>query len=188
MMIPSSVEPLYYLLALAVAALFYGYLRKQRKLRQEQMRSRHLEFLNRMQRLAVSTWDAKKLLAEIAREIRRAFDCEYTGIVLAGSRGREMEWKTEAGTAVPLPGKPLPWEQASRKQPDEKGQNQGSASKSAREGAQPNNHSQLYLPILHGKNELGALYMEKLPPKVFSGEEIETFRSLVPCTSATSAP
>ena len=179
MMIPSSVEPLYYLLALAVAALFYGYLRKQRKLRQEQMRSRLLGFLNRMQRLAVSTWDTKELLAEIAREIRRDFDCEYAGIVLASSRGGGMEWKTEAGTAMPLPGKQLPWEQAWRKQPDEKGQNQGNPSESAREGAQPNSHSQLYLPILHGKNELGALYLEKLPPKVFSGEEIETFRSLV---------
>lgn len=177
-MIPSSVEPLYYLLVLAVAALFYGYLRKQRKLRQEQVRSRHLGFLNRIQRLAVSTWDAKELLAEIAQEIRRNFDCEYAGIGLAGSRQGEMEWKTEAGTAVPMPDKQLPWEQGLRKQPGEKGQKQNDPPESAGEGAPPNNSSQLYIPILHGKNKMGVLYMEKLPPKVFPREEIETFRSL----------
>ncbi len=177
-MIPSSVEPLYYLLALAVAALFYGYLRKQRKLRQEQLRSRHLGFLNRIQRLAVSTWDAKELLAEIAQEIRRNFDCEYAGIGLAGPRHEEIEWKTEAGTAVPMPGKQLPWKQELRKEPGEKGQKQNDPPESVGEGAQPNSSSQLYLPIVHGEKNLGAFYMEKLPPKVFPEEEIETFRSL----------
>ncbi|MEE8178248.1 MAG: hypothetical protein V3T65_09670, partial [Acidobacteriota bacterium] len=154
-MIPSSMEPLYYLLALAVAVLFYGYLQKQRKLRQVRLQYRHLGFLNRIQRLAVSTWDVKELLAEIAQEIRRNFDCEYAGIGLAGSRRGEMEWKTEAGTAVPMPGKQLPWEQGLRKKPGEKSQKQNNPPDSAGEGTQPNSSSQLYLPILQGKNKMG---------------------------------
>ena len=180
-MIPSSVGLLYCLLTLAAATLFWGYLRKRRKLLLEQSRSRHLEFLNRMQRLAVSTWNTKGLLAEMVREIRREFDCEYAGIGLVGSQQEKIEWKTDDGTAVRMSGKRLPWEQIALRpsaKAGEKGQNRSDAPEAASETMSSGSRFQLCLPILHEKTPLGALYMEKLPPKVFSREEKETFRSL----------
>ena len=173
------------LLFLGSCASLYGYWREQQRHQAEQQRSRRLCFLNRIQCLAVSTFDVEEMLGMVAKEIRRDFGNDYVGIGVASldpkDKDMDMEWKAEAGVASRLLGKRFPWEEGIWGRVARDGESvllQNAELEIFREGLLDNSRSRLCLPIRHDGVTLGVLDLESLKPNAFRQEEVEVFRTV----------
>ncbi len=71
----------------------------------EQRRSRHLEFLNKISRTAISSDDPVHMLMQIAGEIQNNFSFDHIGIGLLDYGTKEIEIKAEAGLTAHARGK-----------------------------------------------------------------------------------
>ena len=146
-------------LAAVAAALLAAGRQKNRRLAQEQGRSLRLAFLNRIQRLGVSSLETDHLLSEIVGEIQRSFGFERVRIKLRSPGGEESQWKARAAQNATGSGQKGKTGKFSRKAPP-----QGKPLKIA-------------FPILVSGEKAGDILLERAG-KEFPSQEKETFEEL----------
>lgn len=150
-----------------------------RLFKEEQRRSRYLDFLNTVSKTAISSEDAEQMLAEMAGEIHKNFDFEHIGIGMLDYVTKEIEIKVEAGSTASCAGRRIPLGagiigRCARS--SEMILIQDGDAKHA--GILPDARSILCLPLTYGESLLGILNIEAHRPKAFADQEVLILRTL----------
>ncbi|MCU1306714.1 MAG: diguanylate cyclase with sensor [Acidobacteriaceae bacterium] len=146
---------------------------------QEQKRARYLAFLNGVSKIAISSQDAEKMLAEIVEQIEQNFNFDHIGVGIVDYNTKEIEIKAEAGSTDMAVGKRIPlgvgiMGRVARS--SEMVLEQGNPDHLL--GIIPGSRSVLCLPIAYGESLLGLLNVESSRENAFQSEEVLIMQTL----------
>ncbi|HUQ49491.1 MAG TPA: diguanylate cyclase [Terriglobales bacterium] len=146
---------------------------------QEQRRSRYLGFLNSVSKVAISSQDSDKMLAEIVSQIQRNFNFDHIGVGILDYNTKEIEIKAEAGTTAKAFGKRIPLGvgiMGRVARTNQRALEQGKGDHLL--GIMPESHSVLCIPISYGETLLGILNVESRKDNAFQEEEVLILQTL----------
>ncbi len=146
----------------------------------EQRRARHLAFLNNISKMAISSDDAERMMADIVSEIQKNFHYDHIGIGIMDYAAKEIEIKAEAGTTSAALGRRI-------------GLGTGVLGKVARTGVSalvqstgggplagmlPQSRAILCIPISYGETLLGVLNVESTNENAFDPQDVLILNTL----------
>ncbi|HUR36777.1 MAG TPA: diguanylate cyclase [Terriglobales bacterium] len=146
---------------------------------QEQRRSRYLGFLNSVSKIAISSQNADKMLADIVSQIQQNFHFDHIGVGILDYTTKEIEIKAEAGTTAKAFGKRIPLGVGIMGRVARTNQRileQGKGDHLL--GIMTDSRSALCIPISYGETLLGILNIESRSENAFLEEEILILQTL----------
>ncbi len=146
---------------------------------QEQRRSRYLAFLNSVSKIAISSQDADKMLAEIVAQIQQHFHFDHIGVGILDYATKEIEIKAEAGTTAKAFGKRIPLGvgiMGRVARTNQRALEQGKGEHLL--GIMADSRSVLCIPIAYGETLLGILNVESRSENAFQEEEVLILQTL----------
>jgi len=158
-----------------------GAFESARFFQEEQRRASHLALLNELTQKAAAVLNPIELLANICREVRRAFNREFARVEVADPKKNELVVEAEAGYGAELLGRRVRY-----------GEGLSGAAALSREpvlantvlrdlryiALRPGVRSALSLPLRYGQDLLGVLSLESLREYSFSRQDVLTLQSL----------
>ncbi len=147
---------------------------------EEQRRSRYLEFLNTVSRMAISSQEPEAMMADIVGEIEKNFHFDHIGIGILDYARKEIEIKAEAGNTGNDVGRRIPLGvgilgRVARSNEMALLQNVGEGRLL---GILPESKSVLCIPIAYGDTLLGVLNVESRRENAFEQQEVLILRTL----------
>ncbi|PYX94373.1 MAG: hypothetical protein DMG67_01685 [Acidobacteria bacterium] len=147
---------------------------------EEQRRSRYLEFLNTVSRMAISSQEPEAMMADIVGEIEKNFHFDHIGIGILDYGRKEIEIKAEAGNTGNDVGRRIPLGvgilgRVARSNEMALLQNVGEGRLL---GILPESKSVLCIPIAYGDTLLGVLNVESRRENAFEQQEVLILRTL----------
>jgi diguanylate cyclase (GGDEF)-like protein len=141
---------------------------------EELRRSKQLNFLNNISKMAISSEDAEQMLADIVAEIQKTFQYDHIGIGILDYVTKEIEIKAEAGATAHARGKRIPLGigivgRVARSNERALVHNSGEGQLI---GVLPDSRSVLCIPITYGESLLGVLNVESRQENAFSTQDV----------------
>ena len=141
---------------------------------EELRRSKQLNFLNNISKMAISSEDAEQMLADIVAEIQKTFQFDHIGIGILDYVTKEIEIKAEAGATAQARGKRIPLGtgivgRVARTNERLLVHNAGDGHLV---GVLPDSRSVLCIPITYGESLLGVLNVESREENAFSTQDV----------------
>ena len=141
---------------------------------EELRRSKQLNFLNNISKMAISSEDAEQMLADIVAEIQKTFQFDHIGIGILDYVTKEIEIKAEAGATAQARGKRIPLGtgivgRVARTNERVLVHNAGDGHLV---GVLPDSRSVLCIPITYGESLLGVLNVESREENAFSTQDV----------------
>jgi diguanylate cyclase (GGDEF)-like protein len=141
---------------------------------EELRRSKQLNFLNNISKMAISSEDAEQMLADIVAEIQKTFQFDHIGIGILDYVTKEIEIKAEAGATAQALGKRIPLGagivgRVARSNERALVHNAGDGHLV---GVLPDSRSVLCIPITYGESLLGVLNVESREENAFSPQDV----------------
>ncbi|HLX83316.1 MAG TPA: diguanylate cyclase [Terriglobales bacterium] len=147
---------------------------------EEQRRARHLAFLNNISKMAISSDDAERMMADIVREIQKNFRYDHIGIGIMDYATKDIEIKAEAGSTSQTLGRRIPvgsgvLGKVARTSVSALVQNAGPGQLA---GVLPESRAVLCLPISYGETLLGVLNIESRDENAFAPQDVLILNTL----------
>ena len=147
---------------------------------EEQLRARHLAFLNNISKTAISSEDAEQMMSDIVRDIQKNFRYDHIGIGIMDYATKDIEIKAEAGTTTQAIGKRIAvgtgiLGKVARTGERAMIQNAGQGQLA---GVLPDSRAVLCLPITYGETLLGVLNVESRDENAFSPQDVLILNTL----------
>jgi diguanylate cyclase (GGDEF)-like protein len=141
---------------------------------EELRRSKQLNFLNNISKMAISSEDAEQMLADIVAEIQKTFQYDHIGIGILDYVTKEIEIKAEAGATAHARGKRIPLGvgivgRVARSNERALVHNSGEGQMV---GVLPDSRTVLCIPITYGESLLGVLNVESRQENAFSTQDV----------------
>jgi diguanylate cyclase (GGDEF)-like protein len=141
---------------------------------EELRRSKQLNFLNNISKMAISSEDAEQMLADIVAEIQKTFQYDHIGIGILDYVTKEIEIKAEAGATAHARGKRIPLGvgivgRVARSNERALVHNSGEGQLV---GVLPDSRTVLCIPITYGESLLGVLNVESRQENAFSTQDV----------------
>lgn len=148
---------------------------------EEHRRQRHLSFLNRVARIAISTMNSDEMLGEIASEMQRNLEYDHISIGVLDYETKRIEVKAVGGQRLPAEGCHVPLESGIIGRVARSGEmvlRDRLAPEDDRQTLLRDARSVLCLPIIHGEQALGVLNIESVREAAFPPEDVILLRTL----------
>ncbi len=141
---------------------------------EELRRSKQLNFLNNISKMAISSEDAEQMLADIVAEIQKTFQYDHIGIGILDYVTKEIEIKAEAGATAHARGKRIPLGvgivgRVARSNERALVHNSGEGQLV---GVLPDSRTVLCIPVTYGESLLGVLNVESRQENAFSTQDV----------------
>ncbi|MFZ0478571.1 MAG: diguanylate cyclase [Terriglobales bacterium] len=147
---------------------------------EEQRRARHLAFLNNISKMAISSEDAERMMADIVREIQKNFRYDHIGIGIMDYATKDLEIKAEAGTTSLALGRRIALGSGVLGKVARTGVSALVQSVGAGQlaGVLPESRAVLCLPITYGDSLLGVLNIESRAENAFAPQDVLILNTL----------
>src|SRR5438270_2361550 len=147
---------------------------------EEQLRARHLDFLNTVSNTAISSEHAEQMLSGIVAEIQKNFQFDHIGIGILDYATKDIEIKAEAGTTAKALGRRIPlgvgtMGRVARTNETVLTQN---TVEGQLVGILEDARSALCLPITYGDSLLGVLNIESRRENAFTPQDLLIMNTL----------
>jgi diguanylate cyclase (GGDEF)-like protein len=147
---------------------------------EEQLRARHLDFLNNVSNTAISSEHAEQMLSGIVAEIQKNFQFDHIGIGILDYATKDIEIKAEAGTTAKALGRRIPlgvgtMGRVARTNETVLIQN---TAEGQLVGILEDARSALCLPITYGDSLLGVLNIESRRENAFTPQDLLIMNTL----------
>jgi diguanylate cyclase (GGDEF)-like protein len=141
---------------------------------EEIRRSKQLNFLNNISKMAISSEDAEQMMADIVAEIQKTFQFDHIGIGILDYVTKEIEIKAEAGATAHALGKRIPLGAGvvGRVARSNERAIVNSAGDGHVVGVLPDSRTILCIPITYGESLLGVLNVESREENAFSPQDV----------------